>query len=96
MNPFSHFFQGEPAVFGSLSTYPVNLRKMEGGSGYSNNSDIATTLSFFWGGIFVKIRVHSVTLFAAEDGSSFVDAGCAALVWGVSLLCLGLGSRPSV
>ena len=83
VNPFSHFFQGEPAVFGSLSTYPVNLRKMEGGSGYSNNSDIATTLSFFGGGIFVKIRVHSVTLFATEDWSSFGDA---ALVGTVSLL----------
>jgi hypothetical protein len=39
-NPFSSFFQGEPAVFGSVDTYPVNLRKMQDGSGYSNKMSI--------------------------------------------------------
>ena len=65
---------------------------MEEGSGYSNNSD-SHDLLLLLGGIFVKIRVHSVTLFATEDWSSFGDA---ALVWTVSLLSLGLGARPAV
>ena len=52
VNPFSRFFQGEPAVFGSVDTYPVNIRKMEDGSGLSNSSDKATPWVFLLGGYF--------------------------------------------